>query len=373
MNEKNMKYVKQLLSKLVYQIFLFLLPVTVYSQNLLNGPNDIVFDSLNNRYLVANWAGNSIVAIDSLGNQSYFRSNITHAHGMEIKDSILFVVSYRNLLLIDLYSSSTINSIFVPGSEYLGHIALDSSHYVYVTDWSAKKLFRININDQTSATLHTLDPIPAGLSYEVNNNRLILLIFVDNAPILAYNLAGGNIDTVRNTNINEPDAICRDVNGNYYITSFADNIVYRFDGDFNFNPEIISTGHSEPSGIGFNMSDNIVGVTNYNINRVDLINLSPNNLDFQLNNTSIDFVLFQNYPNPFNPSTTISYHLPERSFVSIKIFDVLGNEVATLVNEEIPDGQYNIEFDASDLTSGIYFYQLNAGSYSAIKKMLLVK
>jgi hypothetical protein len=261
----------------------------------------------------------------------------------------------------------------VPGSEYLGHIALDSSHYVYVTDWSAKKLFRININDQTSATLHTLDPIPAGLSYEVNNNRLILLIFVDNAPILAYNLAGGNIDTVKNTNINEPDAICRDVNGNYYITSFADNIVYRFDGDFNFNPEIISTGHSEPSGIGFNMSDNIVGVTNYNINRVDLINLSPNNLDFQLNNTPIDFVLFQNYPNPFNPSTTINYSIPELSFVTLKIYDVLGNEIANLVNEEKSVGSYEVNVDATTLPSGIYFYQLKARNYVETKKMLLIK
>lgn len=378
-----MSCVKNFLNNLSVQIFLFLLPVTVYSQNLLNGPNDIVFDSLNNRYLVANWAGNSIVAIDSLGNQSYFRRNITHAHGMEIKDSILFVVSYHNLLLIDLNSSSTINSIFVPGSEYLSHIALDSSHYVYVTDWSAKKLFRININDQTSATLHTLDPIPGGISYEGNNNRLILLIFVDNAPILAYNLAGGNIDTVRNTNINEPDAICRDLNGNNYITSFAENIVYRFDSNFAFNPEIISTGHSEPSGIGYNTSDNIIGVTNYNINRVDLINLGPNQVKGETNIQSEGYYLFQNFPNPFNPATLIEYQIPEPSFVSMKVYDVLGNEMATLVNEEKPAGEYKVEFsakggstsggNANSLSSGIYFYKLIAGSYVETKKMLLMK
>ena len=143
-----------------------------------------------------------------------------------------------------------------------------------------------------STTLQNLDPIPGGISYDGDNNRLIFLIFVDNAPILAYNLASGNIDTLINTNINQPDAICRDLNGNYYITSFADNIVYRFDSNFAFSPEIISTGHSQPSGIGYNLSGNIIGVTNYNINSVDLINLSPNNVDFQLNNTPIDFFLF---------------------------------------------------------------------------------
>ena len=368
-----MSCVKNLLQILSVQIFIFFLPVSIFSQNLLNGPNDIVFDSLNNRYLVSNWAGNSIVAIDSLGNQSYFRSNITHAHGMEIKDSILFVASYHNLLLIDLKSSSTINSIFVPGSEYLSHIALDSSHYVYVADWSVKKLFRININDQTSTTLLTLNPIPGGISYDGDNNRLILLIFVDNAPILAYNFASGNIDTVRNTNINEPDAICRDLNGNYYITSFTDNIVYRFDDNFAFNPEIISTGHSQPSGIGYNMSDNIIGVTNYNINRVDLINLGPNNIDFQLNNTPIDFVLFQNYPNPFNPTTRISYQIPRLCFVSLKVYAVLGNEIANLVNEEKPAGTYEVDFDGTQLVSGIYFYKLQVGNFSSVKKIVLLK
>ena len=368
-----MSCVKNFLKILSIQIFIFFLPVSIYSQNLLNGPNDIVFDSLNNRYLVANWAGNSIVAIDSLGSQSYFRSNITHAHGMEIKDSILFVASYHNLLLIDLNSSSTINSIFVPGSQYLSHIALDSSDYVYVADWSVKKLFRININDNTSITLQTLDPIPGGISYDGDNNRLIFLIFIDNAPILAYNLAGGNIDTVKNTNINEPDAICRDSNGNYYITSFADNIVYRFDSNFVSNPEIISTGHSQPSGIGYNMPDNIIGVTNYNINRVDLINLDPNNVDFQFKNTPIDFVLFQYYPNPFNPSTTISYQIPELSFVTLKIYDLLGKEITTLVNEQKSAGIYEVNFNGSELTSGIYFYRLTSGEFSDTKKFLLLK
>ena len=227
-----------------------------------------MFEPSNNHYLVANWAGNSIVVIDSLGNQSYFRSNVTNAHGMDIKDSILYVTSLHNLLLIDLNSPSIIVSIYVPGSEYLGHIALDSSHYVYITDWSAQRLFRININDQTSTTLHTFNSRPVGVSYEENNNRLIVLTLVDNAPILSYNLSAGTIDTVRNTNINDPDALCRDVNDNYYVTSFAENIVYRFGADFSSGPDIISTGHGGPSGIGYNMSDNTIGVTNYYFNSI---------------------------------------------------------------------------------------------------------
>ena len=86
-----------------------------------------------------------------------------------------------------------------------------------------------------------------------------------------------------------------------------------------------------------------------------------------------NFHLAQNYPNPFNPTTTIKYTIPERSFVTIKVYDVLGNEISTLVNEEKLTGNYEVEFNASSLTSGPYFYQLKTENYIETKKMILSK
>jgi hypothetical protein len=85
------------------------------------------------------------------------------------------------------------------------------------------------------------------------------------------------------------------------------------------------------------------------------------------------FELMQNYPNPFNPATTISYNIPASSFVTLKIYDVLGTEVAALVNQQQSVGKYNVTFNASNLSSGIYFYKIDAGNFSAIKKMQLIK
>jgi hypothetical protein len=90
-------------------------------------------------------------------------------------------------------------------------------------------------------------------------------------------------------------------------------------------------------------------------------------------NTPKAFALDQNYPNPFNPTTKISFSLPANEFVSLKIFDVLGREVETLVSGEQTAGSYSVEFDASRFTSGMYFYRLTAGKFSETKKMLLVK
>ncbi len=85
------------------------------------------------------------------------------------------------------------------------------------------------------------------------------------------------------------------------------------------------------------------------------------------------FELAQNYPNPFNPSTVITYSLPENDFVTLKVYDVLGNEVASLVNEQKTAGKHSLEFNASDLGSGVYFYTLKAGVHVQSRKMILVK
>ncbi|MCB0742905.1 MAG: T9SS type A sorting domain-containing protein [Ignavibacteriae bacterium] len=105
--------------------------------------------------------------------------------------------------------------------------------------------------------------------------------------------------------------------------------------------------------------------------------------DIEENNLSLpnEFTLEQNYPNPFNPSTTIKYTIPNiantkfasSTNVELKIYDILGREIKTLVNENQKPGSYEIKFDASNLSSGIYFYSLNAGEFHQVNKMMLLK
>ena len=92
-------------------------------------------------------------------------------------------------------------------------------------------------------------------------------------------------------------------------------------------------------------------------------------------NVPTEFVLFQNYPNPFNPTTSIKFQIPEwvSGNVTLSIFDVLGRKIESLVNENLQKGIYEIEFDASNLTSGIYYYKLESGNYTNTRKMILLK
>jgi hypothetical protein len=95
--------------------------------------------------------------------------------------------------------------------------------------------------------------------------------------------------------------------------------------------------------------------------------------DVSENNSIEDFRLYQNYPNPFNPTTSIQFTIGSRQFVSLKVYDILGKEIKVLVNEEKPAGVYEVKFDGSNLTSGVFFYKLEAGSFISAKKLMLLK
>jgi len=127
----------------------------------------------------------------------------------------------------------------------------------------------------------------------------------------------------------------------------------------------------------YSFSDNGLNSGRYNY-RLKQIDYNGNYKYYNLQNEVIigvpaKFELGQNYPNPFNPSTTINYELPITNYVSLKIYDMTGREVMQLVNEIKPTGYYTVKFNASMLSSGMYFYKIQAGDFSSFKKMMLVK
>ena len=116
--------------------------------------------------------------------------------------------------------------------------------------------------------------------------------------------------------------------------------------------------------------------TNANIGTVffvDDLSFSGTATGVNDNTQPFTFKLNQNYPNPFNPTTTISYTIPKSSYVTLKVYDILGNEVSTLVNGEKSAGNYQLKFDGSKLASGVYFYRITAGNKTDVKKLLLTK
>lgn len=112
----------------------------------------------------------------------------------------------------------------------------------------------------------------------------------------------------------------------------------------------------------------------------DLWNFAPNKVivvnpvtDIEDESTISTFQLAQNYPNPFNPTTTIAFQIKEAGYATLKVYNLIGKEVATLVNEEKQVGKFEVKFDASNLSSGIYYYRLQSGNFTETKKMILLQ
>ena len=137
----------------------------------------------------------------------------------------------------------------------------------------------------------------------------------------------------------------------------------------------------------YNFIDDITipGKYRYRLKQIDFDGIYKYSEVININIVLTSFSLAQNYPNPFNPSTSIKFAVGSRQLVTLKVFDVLGNEIAALVNEQKPAGTYEVKFSSElihqsasggnggKLTSGVYFYQLHAGKFSETKKMLMIK
>lgn len=164
------------------------------------------------------------------------------------------------------------------------------------------------------------------------------------------------------------------------IVGVFDNITY---DKFNLEKYASISYHVDCSGAQANdyylrLVVAVIGDADYSLSNIQSDNFDLNKLSFvevsfggEL--TPETYVLSQNYPNPFNPSKTIKYQIPKAGVVTLKVYDILGSEVVTLVDDFQNEGRYEVNFNAFKLASGVYLYRLNVNDYVDVKKMLLLK
>ncbi|MEP0861173.1 MAG: T9SS type A sorting domain-containing protein [Ignavibacterium sp.] len=217
---------------------------------------------------------------------------------------------------------------------------------IYITGWSNSLFYKYNPQSNSWIQLADLPEFVSGGSLRVVDNNIYLV--------------GGSSGFSNGTSIK----------------------VYKYDiatNQWSLYGHTISSKRAYMEDVLYKNKFYILGGMNENFQAVNTVEFIMNQTTDVDDNSMFpnNFVLEQNYPNPFNPSTKIRFSIPnvgsELAQTVLKVYDVLGNEVATLVDEEKPAGVYEVEFDASHLASGVYFYKLNAGSFTETKKMLLIK
>jgi sugar lactone lactonase YvrE len=252
------------------------------------------------------------------------------------------------------------------GMYQTNNVAVDGSGNLFVADYHNNRVLRFNnaaskpnganadgvlgqlgFTDSTSATTQSGMKNPSGLA--VDRSGSLFVADNRNNRVLRFNNAASKPNEAN-----------------------ADGVLGQADFTSNASATTQSGMHG-PNRLGVDVSGNLY-VSDGGNNRVLRFNATSVGVPVQGVKSAVrEFKLLQNYPNPFNPATVISYQLAVSSQITLRVYDVLGREVATLVNERQAAGSYTASFDASRFSSGVYFYRLEAGSFVQTKKMLLVK
>ena len=236
---------------------------------------------------------------------------------------------------------------------------------IITTDFDSDNILDIVVIDSKfEITLYTL------IFFKGNNNGSFTEVnnfeFNNPSTLFAYDFIGDtNIDLFVGSSANA-DMTILEGNSDFTFTELwpsygtSSNGQYIIPGDFDKDNDL---DLAISGGIG---GESYISIL-YNTQQITGV------WDNSVDKTPTSFGLEQNYPNPFNPTTTIQYSIKENTLVSLKIYDILGVEITTLINEVKPAGIYKINFDASSLPSGVYFYKLNSGNFTETKKMMLLK
>jgi hypothetical protein len=270
---------------------------------------------------------------------------------------------------------------------------------LYVLQWSGSGKVRRYELDGTFVDEFTSVGVTQSIGIDWDNAGNLYISSYGGGLVRKFDPDGNDLGVFVNSNLSGPTNIWFDDNGDLLVIDYNGTAVKRFDSSGTFINNFL-TGLSQAEGVDFFPNGNILignGTTssvklfdsngNYiedfipngsgNLltpNAIVIREVNPSSVSGDKNSTNLNnFVLEQNYPNPFNPTTNIRFRIADRGFTTLNVYNILGNEIAILVSEEIPAGEHEITFDASNLPSGIYFYQLKAGSFIQTNKMIYLK
>jgi len=317
-----------------------------------------------------------------------------------IEDQDIVLISNLNSGTITKHNSATGAFIenFATGISGPTRMKIGADSLLYVLQWSGNGKVRRYQLDGTFVDEFTSVGVPQsiGIDWDGNGNLYISSYGGDN--VRKFDTNGNDLGLFINSNLLGPTNIWFDAAGDMLVSDYNGTAVKRFDPAGTYVSDFL-TGLSNSEGVDFFPNGNIL-IGNGATSSVKLFDnagnyiedfissgagnlLTPNAVVIRENNAvSVsgsgnsfinNYILEQNYPNPFNPGTIISFSIPNSGFTQLKIYDALGTEINSLVNEYKQSGNYDIEFNAENLPTGIYFYRLISGNYSDTKKMILLK
>ncbi|MFH0736714.1 MAG: T9SS type A sorting domain-containing protein [bacterium] len=364
---------------------------TYLSGSGLNGPDGFALDNFGNLF-VANWGGgtgNIIFKITSPTSVIVFDSTSNAPDGLVFdKYENLYVSNYATGIINKIKPDGE-KTVFAAGLNNPSALAFDTLGNLYVSNYGGQTISKILPNG-TISTFASGFNAPLGLVFDLEDN---LYVSNYNSGIINKVTSSGVVSifaTVPNPSTSRIQYLAIGSSGNFYLPSYGHNKIYKISASGvvsvyagtgtagGTDGPIASAQFNGPNSIVFDKNGNLY-ISEYNTNRIrkisgvePVVSLEDNRVGW-----NESFLLNQNFPNPFNPETNINFNLRKSGFAKLKVYDILGKELITLVNEFKNAGTYSINFNASyisgGLSSGVYIYELCIADFTKQMKMMLVK
>ncbi|HEX2787246.1 MAG TPA: T9SS type A sorting domain-containing protein [Ignavibacteria bacterium] len=358
--------------------FLILLSLVFVSSSFAqySSPESVTYDPVGKAYYVSNTSSSNIVKRTQDGTTSIFKNVGGSIHGITYYNGKVYVANGTRVRGYDLSNANEILNVQITGATFVNDVAIDSTNgMLYASDFSARRIYKVNTNTSEFWTwVGTTARQPNGLFVDKPRNRILACTWGASAIVYSIPLNdSANVQTILSTSYGNFDGISLDRNDHVYISTWSAQSVIRYDINFALPAFVVTSGLSNPADIYVNRWTDTLAIPNAGNNTLGLVQLTiPTSISDPVTKVE-SFELKQNYPNPFNPISNIEFSISNFGFTQLKIYNDLGKEVAVLVNEELPVGNYKVQWSAENLPSGIYYYTLSTKDFSETKKMILVK
>lgn len=364
---------KSIVLHLIFAITSMVFTGLTYSQY--SSPESVTYDSVSSRYFVSNTSSRIISQRDLQGNVSDFVNVGSSIHGVTVHGGRVYVCNGTRVRGYDLSNASEVFNVQIAGSSFLNDLAIDASGMIYVSDFTARRIYKVNSANQDYWTyVASTTNTPNGVYVDAPRNRLLVCCWGSSAPIRAVSFADSSITTLVTTPYSNLDGITLDRSDNVYVSTWGIQSVVKYDINFSQAPVIVTGGLSNPADIFVNKSKDTLAIPNAGNNTVTFVNIgTPSGILTSLSETPTGFMLHQNFPNPFNPSTLIRFSISENSQVLLRVYDISCRMLFENNFGRISQGTYQFEFDGSSYSSGIYVYEISSGNIHVRKRMTLVK
>ena len=345
--------------------FVLALSASLSQAQSLTAIEGVEYDPTNQIFLVGN--GNNVVRMQSdavpQGTLGAAKSN----YGMEVMNGVLFSIVGSAIKGYDVTTGAQVMTHSLAGASFLNGMASNGTDKLWVSDFSAKKIYELNVANLAAPTssivVANTTSTPNGLTYDAGNNRLVMVSWGANASIKAIDLATYTLSVITTTNLGNCDGIDHDSYGNYYVSSWSPNAITKFSNDFTTTSTVTVTGGvSSAADICYAEELDTLAIPCTGNNVVKFVGFNPS---FVTETSASDFKAY-GFPTEVQDMFTVGFDLPQAVDVNIRLFDVNGRLVNEVINRTFPQGNNQVVLTELPSESGIYFVQVWAGTHLSV-------